>query len=407
MMKFENCEILFVTGNVFPYNGINGSHLTTFCLLNQILLVGGKVTVLTFPDEMTNDSKDIFESNYKLDINNLSIYGEIGANRKLDKISNFNYVTSVDNLLNRKKYDYIILYDWISVEIFNPFFDNSDFKFITITVDLCHLVAYQRFKNYFFKSVPIRAKIHTGFKYLLKVYKYRKFQKMSLSHSSLVNINQAFHHSQWLKKKGVNVKYLPLFLDFGTQNQLSNRIIEDKFSIMLIGGTKGIISIRTLETLFNVVIPNLEKKIKNSFVINYCGQFNYKDLPGNLIKKINKADCFNIKGYVDSFENEVNKNSVFLVASDLKIGFRTRIAEAMAYGALIIVHQSNLLGMPELINYENVIVAKDQRDIYRKIIEVYNMTEIEQNRIRKNALNTYLKSYYITETFTKFNSWLN
>ncbi len=113
---------------------------------------------------------------------------------------------------------------------------------------------------------------------------------------------------------------------------------------------------------------------------------------GSLKKELNRYNWIKQIGFVDEIQNEFLSSAIILVPTPIPLGFRVRIAEAFSYGCFVIAHKNNALGMPELINGENVILA-DSGQEFTRAIKLYLETQIYDVLLAEQARKTFEEKY--------------
>lgn len=89
----------------------------------------------------------------------------------------------------------------------------------------------------------------------------------------------------------------------------------------------------------------------------------------------------------------VNCHSV-LVPIPVKVGFRTRIAEAFGYGKCVIAHSANCEGMPEVRDGVNALCAENPDELVKRIVNALTDKNLRR-RVAYQARQTFLEHYSI------------
>ncbi len=401
MIKYFK-SVLLVTANTIPYSRYDGSTTAMWALSKKLISICDNFEVAVFKGAIDNHPIHICDDLKK----NRVSYHILDPNQKITINSGiYNgliYTENYNRLLNKIKPDLIIGYDWAAIELIAS--RKNSCPTIALTVDLIHINHFQRGIFYLSKNIPLRNRLFGFIDYMQKSWYARKEMPKLLREFTL-SINHANHHNEWLKKRGVESYYIPLFLEFPFVNFFEKDNSED-IKIMLAGNTQGTSTLKGLEFLFFQIIPKLRKATRKKIKINYYGFYDAKIFPKHLLKEVERnADIFEFKGFRD-LKDAAIENDIFLVPTNIKLGFRVRIAEGMAYACALIVHKANTFGMPELNHNKNIMVASKSDEFINHLIKLIS-SQAFFNEIRSNALNTYLNEYNIDITFPKLITLLN
>jgi glycosyl transferase family 1 len=175
-----------------------------------------------------------------------------------------------------------------------------------------------------------------------------------------VVMDHAAHHCEWLRAQGVSqAKYLPVpVLDRAGSEWLAARkraLSGHKVPrITLIGNVTGTATLAGLSLLAREVLPEIEQR---------CGADEYEvhiigggTLPADLAETLSRP-CVKRRGYVEDIHEEFRASDILLVPTPIDLGFRVRIAEGFSFGCCVVAHRANGLGMPELRDGENTLMA--------------------------------------------------
>lgn len=160
-----------------------------------------------------------------------------------------------------------------------------------------------------------------------------------------------------------------------------------KFTLVHVGHFAGTATLSGVELLCDEILPCLDQQIGiDRFQLKMIGGFADK-IPSNLREKLNS---FNAKflGKTDPIGRELMAADVVVVPTPIYLGIRVRICSALAYGCCVVTHIANTAGIPELMDYENCLVASDGKEFCDKIIEIYKNPSLKK-RLRNGALQTY------------------
>jgi glycosyltransferase involved in cell wall biosynthesis len=389
-------SILLVTANTIPYSRYDGSTTAMWALTKKLLSISDNIEVAFFKGAIDNHPSHICDDLIK----NIVSYHILDTNQATTINSGiYNgliYKENYNKLLNQIKPDLIIGYDWAAIELIASF--KNACPTIALTVDLIHINHFQRGVLYLSKNTSLKSRLFGFISYMRKSW-YARREMPKLLREFTLSINHANHHNEWIKKRGVESYYIPLFLEFPFLN-FFEKDNSDDIKIMLAGNTQGTSTLKGLEFLFFQIIPKLRKATRKKIKINYYGFYDAKIFPKHLLREVeNNADIFEFKGFKD-LKDAAIENDIFLVPTNIKLGFRVRIAEGMSYACALIVHKANTFGMPELRHNKNIMVASKSEEFVDHLIKLISSNSFF-NEIRNNAVNSYISEYHIDITFPK------
>ena len=211
----------------------------------------------------------------------------------------------------------------------------------------------------------------------------------------------AAHHAEWFRRNGVpHCKYMPTIMapDWGGlewQNRRKQYPPNERFKIVLMGHVTGTATLSGLYLFANEILPVLEKALGDSFEIHVCGKGN---LPADLITKLDRPSV-RLRGFVDDIVLELLTCDVFLVPTPIKLGIRTRILYAWSVGCCAISHESNALGLAEMVHEENALLAPDGQALAQAIIRAYKDPDLRL-RLRLGGRKTY-ETHFSPEVTSK------
>lgn len=184
---------------------------------------------------------------------------------------------------------------------------------------------------------------------------------VSLLQGCPVVFDHAAHHCRWLQDHGVpQARYLPVPVpDRGgpdwREARSRHQRNQTRLRIVLIGNVTGIATLPGLQLTAQEILPQLERLApRDQFEVHVIGGGNY---PVWLARAFDKP-YVRLRGYVDDISGEFLASDIFLVPTPIDLGFRTRIAEAFSFGCCVVAHEVNALGMPELVNGQNALLAR-------------------------------------------------
>jgi len=208
----------------------------------------------------------------------------------------------------------------------------------------------------------------------------------------VVVFEHAAHHAEWLKARGVaNVLYYPNPVIDQAPSGLGETGGEDAGLsgrppvFLLLGGLQGIATLSGLRFLADEVLPRLVERLgPGGFSVRIAGK---GTLPDDLATRFARPEVAFL-GFVENMGRELAGCHAFVVPTPIPLGFRTRIAEAFSYGACVVAHSANGLGMPELKHEENCLLA-DRGDAFaEQMVRACRDADLRR-KLCANARKTY------------------
>jgi glycosyltransferase involved in cell wall biosynthesis len=264
---------------------------------------------------------------------------------------------------------------------------------MAVFVDPDHLVAHYRwldtplrpFRNFFRAS--LRRLAHT---------RQQKFMTELLADCQAV-VNFAAHHAAWFQKNGVpNCLYMPPPTRDAAGSNWRN--LRDSYSttntakILLIGHLGGIASISGIRPFITKVLPRLEEKLGiNNFEVHVVGDYSKNPM---LAAQLRCHPTVRLRGYVEDVNIEFLSSDILLVPTPINLGTRTRIIEGFSYGCCVVAHEANALGIPQMVNEENALLARDGLGLAHAIIRALTDAALRE-RLQCAARRTYEEYFSI------------
>jgi glycosyltransferase involved in cell wall biosynthesis len=196
-------------------------------------------------------------------------------------------------------------------------------------------------------------------------------------------------HAAWVQANGIECLYLrpPVADTAGTQwQELRDACpLRSKPKILILGHLSGTASLTGLDSFAEKTLPSLERRLgPNGFELHLVGR---GSLSQGLQKKLARPSV-RLRGYVEDVTSEFLSADVFLSATPYPVGVRTRIVEAFSYGCCVVTHHFSALGLPELLDGENVLLAAEGVGWADAIVRALNDSSLRK-KVGENARRTY------------------
>mgnify|MGYP005814873579 CR=1 FL=1 len=408
-------KIAVLTNNFIPFNSGNGSSIFLWSLTNGLFHRDAEVHLVSYGIDFPK-WQSILKSNSKQDMEKRltdsgfiphlypiisqtfpndftgSYVGRALLPRPEYYYSGFRYSTWISNTLSKIEPDIIFPYMVDAVAGSNEYRNKNQNCCIALVTDLDHLV--RKYRRKYMDDQSLIAKIFQ----FRNIVAERKFTNLSIQLLKSCDrvCCSAFHHSEWLRRKGVtNIKYFPVpVLDrvgesWFSKKQNSQRNLKIP-RILMLGNVNGIATLSGLRYFQEELMEKLDELYKiTDFELRIIGG-------GQLEPKtsliFSKYPWIKRIGFVDDVDEELLSSSIVLVPTSIPLGFRTRIAEAFSYGACVVAHKNNSMGMPELRNGENILLSENPDEF------MFNINKcLTDNNFRimigNNARSTYNEMY--------------
>ncbi len=125
--------------------------------------------------------------------------------------------------------------------------------------------------------------------------------------------------------------------------------------ILLIGHLRGIATISGLRVLVDDVLPRLDAELgSGGYEARVVGAY----APPEALRGALRHPAIRLTGAVEPPDEEFLGADVVLVPTPIETGPRVRILTAFSYGCCVVAHRANALGIPELADGENALLAE-------------------------------------------------
>lgn len=207
-----------------------------------------------------------------------------------------------------------------------------------------------------------------------------------------VVVEHSISSAEWLRRRGIRAEYFPNPVEsqpltpdwFPTRERLLRETAPRR--ILMVGYLRGIATQTGLRLLADEVLPALSALPGlGEWEVHIVGG---GELPAELKAKLSNDPRVRLRGFVDDLAAEYQRAHVNLVTVSERLGFRTRLVEAFAYGAPSVVHENNRYGMPELEDGENALLAATGEGLADAIARLLMNAGLRAH-LERNARKTY------------------
>lgn len=207
-----------------------------------------------------------------------------------------------------------------------------------------------------------------------------------------VVVGHAANHCEWLRKKGLDdIVYLPQgAADVGGGMKEITGNPGKPLRLMTVGAAGGIATASAFPLLGRSIVPALHERFEEGIELHVIGSIDA--LTERLVRPLKESPIVKLRGYVDDLGAEFRAADALLVPTPLRLGFRTRIAEAFSYGMCVIAHTANAAGMPELKHGHNVFLADTGADVADVVGRLIRKPELGES-IGRAARRTFEEHY--------------
>jgi glycosyltransferase involved in cell wall biosynthesis len=166
-------------------------------------------------------------------------------------------------------------------------------------------------------------------------------------------VNSAAHHAQWHREHhGRPTLYVPNPVErLFDQRPAHTPVHPPRF--LLLGGLQGIATSTGLAWFGKHVYPHIESAIDQGVLeVHLAGRLALRRTVGAMERVVRR-------GYIEDLAAEMSRTTAMLVPTPINLGFRTRVLDSFRHGVTVVAHTANALGMPELADGRNALLASD------------------------------------------------
>jgi hypothetical protein len=137
--------------------------------------------------------------------------------------------------------------------------------------------------------------------------------------------------------------------------------------LLLLGHLKGVVTLDGLRVFARETLPVLERELgPDGFEVRVVGGFD----PPAEFREVFEHPSMQALGHADDPSDEIRTADAMLVPTSIPLGIRVRIITGFAYGARIVAHRANALGIPELEHGRNSLLAGDGAGLARETVRL-------------------------------------
>jgi glycosyltransferase involved in cell wall biosynthesis len=177
------------------------------------------------------------------------------------------------------------------------------------------------------------------------------------------------HHVAWAREHGVAAWYArsPIVDLAGPdwERRRAETRRPERPRILMIGHLRGISTISGLTLFAKSVLPTLSSELgRNGFDVHVVGGY---DPPRSLAELFRHPGVVQ-RGQIEPPDDEFLAADVLLVPTPIRTGPRSRIITGMSFGSCVVAHDANSLGIPELRDGQNALLAADGAGMARAVL---------------------------------------
>lgn len=215
----------------------------------------------------------------------------------------------------------------------------------------------------------------------------------------------ADHEAAWLRSHGVpQASYLPqpmgepLAKNGSPRRQPRPKAATQKLRLMLVAEWGAIANLSAMPSLVEDILPALEDSLGgDGFELHLIGA--WVELPPRFERPLRRRTQVKIRGFVHDLEHEYSLADIVLVPTPIVFGARSRIPEAFANGCCVVAHSACAVGVPELKDAENIVLADTGAAVAAAAKTLSERPELA-DRIGRAARSTF-EEHFDTRVFCR------
>lgn len=198
----------------------------------------------------------------------------------------------------------------------------------------------------------------------------------------------AAHHAAWLRRRGVRgCEYLrtPIPDPHPEGRPPAPGRAAGRPRILHLGHLRGTVTVDGLLLLGREVLPRLEAELgPDGFVLDMVGGFD----PPDEVRSLLDRPAVRYTGHVADPAGAFRDADAFVVPASIPLGIRIRALTAFSFGAAIVAHRSNALGIPELAHGRNAFLAGSGKELAAGLLAVLRDPGLRE-RLGRGGRETY------------------
>jgi glycosyltransferase involved in cell wall biosynthesis len=165
------------------------------------------------------------------------------------------------------------------------------------------------------------------------------------------------HHAAWARRHGVEAWYAHYPMpDLAGPEWRQRRQSTPKPGILMIGHLRGIGTISGLHLFVPEILPRLNEALgPDGFEVRVVGGHE----PPEEFREALRRPPVSLLGPIDDPSDEFFRADVLLAPNPTTTGASARILSGFTFGCCIVAHTDSLIGIPELRDGENCLLASD------------------------------------------------
>lgn len=250
--------------------------------------------------------------------------------------------------------------------------------------DPSHLPAYYRWRD----ALPSRAALRQTIRVQAIMRTQPRYTAALLEECTAYGAFAA-HHAEWLRAHGAPrcAYFRTPVPDEAGSDCLARRRPRPAGApprILLLGQLKGIVTIDGLR-VFEQVIPRLDEAFgPDGYVVDVVGGGD----PPRQLSRLFEHPAVRRHGHADGAGAWLQQTDVLAVPTSIPLGIRVRIVSGFSWGTPIVAHAASALGIPELQDGVNALLATSPREMGEQIVRLVNDGELRE-RLGRGARATY------------------
>jgi glycosyltransferase involved in cell wall biosynthesis len=187
-----------------------------------------------------------------------------------------------------------------------------------------------------------------------------------------------------------HVRFLPLSIPDDGAPRNTPWMPDGRLRLLHLGRVSHLPSYRSLEFLFEQILPLVSADLLDRMVLNIVGRIDEDSRSRRIRSLATQYQNVNFLGYVDDVLPYYEQSDLQVVASTDATGLRTRTIESFAYGLPVLSTEIAARGIDGLTPGEDLLVATTPLEFARNLESVVNSKDLLA-RLSKNGRSFYLK----------------